>query len=68
MFLPHKPLHPQPNHPSTNFSSSLQVHNLDTAPPTETTATEEELLDYFKTMYTMRRMEITCDNEYKVSK
>jgi pyruvate dehydrogenase E1 component alpha subunit len=48
-----------------DLEGTFKTHNLDTAPPTSTEATEEELLDYFKTMYTMRRMEITCDNEYK---
>lgn len=35
--------------------------------PTEATTNREELMSYFKLMYTMRRMEITCDTEYKVS-
>ncbi|GMI58106.1 hypothetical protein TeGR_g11826 [Tetraparma gracilis] len=42
-----------------------QTHNLDSAPPTSTVATKDELVSYLTTMYTMRRMEITCDNEYK---
>jgi len=35
------------------------------APETTVTATKEELLGYLKMMYTMRRMEITNDTEYK---
>ena len=38
---------------------------METGPPTSTVATKEELVSYLTTMYTMRRMEITCDNEYK---
>lgn len=40
--------------------------DLDSAPPTKATVTKAELVDYLKQMYTMRRMEITCDTEYKV--
>ncbi|CAN0476225.1 unnamed protein product [Ascophyllum nodosum] len=35
--------------------------------PTEAVTDREELMSYFKLMYTMRRMEITCDTEYKDS-
>jgi len=34
-------------------------------PVTEATSTREELLHCFKQMYTVRRMEIACDTEYK---
>lgn len=48
-----------------DVSGSYEVHNLEAGPPTEVNATKEELLEMFEVMYTMRRMEITCDNEYK---
>jgi pyruvate dehydrogenase E1 component alpha subunit len=38
---------------------------LDDPNITSGTASKEELMDYFKTMYTIRRMEISCDTEYK---
>ncbi|CAM9163127.1 unnamed protein product, partial [Ectocarpus fasciculatus] len=34
-------------------------------PSTQVTTNKEELMEYFRQMYTMRRMEITCDTEYK---
>jgi pyruvate dehydrogenase E1 component alpha subunit len=48
-----------------NLESSFEVHNLDSAPSQTVECSKDELLNMFKLMYTMRRMEITCDNEYK---
>jgi TPP-dependent pyruvate/acetoin dehydrogenase alpha subunit len=39
---------------------SIQTHNLTTSPSTTVEATKTDLLEMFETMYTMRRMEITC--------
>lgn len=33
---------------------------LDSAPSTTVEASKDDLLEMFETMYTMRRMEITC--------
>ena len=35
------------------------------APSSTVTATKDELIQYLKEMYTMRRMEITNDTEYQ---
>mmetsp|Transcript_15138 Transcript_15138/g.18439 ORF Transcript_15138/g.18439 Transcript_15138/m.18439 type:complete len:400 (-) Transcript_15138:847-2046(-) len=48
-----------------DLTGSFKTHNLDIAPNNEITMSKEELIGHFKLMYTMRRMEITCDNEYK---
>jgi pyruvate dehydrogenase E1 component alpha subunit len=50
---------------SFDLDSSFETHNLDTAPSQKVEISKTELLDMFKLMYTMRRMEITHDNEYK---
>ena len=39
-------------------------HRID-APKATASTSKEELLEYYKLMYTMRRMEIKCDTEYK---
>eukprot|EP00941_MAST-03F_sp_MAST-3F-sp1_P000798 g798.t1 len=46
-------------------SNSFKTHLCD-GPSTSTTTNREELLQYFRDMNTIRRMEIACDNEYKV--
>jgi hypothetical protein len=48
-----------------DLTGSFETYNLDSAPNDTITMTKEELLGHFELMYTMRRMEITCDNEYK---
>jgi len=48
-----------------DISGSFETYKLDSAPNNTVTCTKDELMDFFKLMYTMRRMEITCDNEYK---
>jgi len=48
-----------------DLTGSFETHCLESAPENSITMSKEELLSHFKTMYTMRRMEITCDNEYK---
>jgi hypothetical protein len=50
---------------SFDLESSFEVHNLEDAPSQKVECSKDELLGMFKLMYTMRRMEITCDNEYK---
>jgi hypothetical protein len=50
---------------SFDLESSFETHNLDTAPSQKVEVTKDELTDTFKLMYTMRRMEITHENEYK---
>eukprot|EP00934_Nitzschia_sp_Nitz4_P002701 Nitzschia sp. Nitz4//scaffold37_size175936//58201//59762//NITZ4_002039-RA/size175936-processed-gene-0.183-mRNA-1//1//CDS//3329549767//2691//frame0 len=48
-----------------DVSGSFLTHNLDTAPSESVECSKEDLVGMFELMYTMRRMEITCDNEYK---
>ena len=38
---------------------------LSEEPAAAAETTKTELLEYFKTMYTMRRMELMCDDQYK---
>ena len=45
--------------------SLIQIHNLETAPANSVECSKDEMWNMFELMYTMRRMEITCDNEYK---
>ena len=40
-----------------NLDGRFDTHNVDGL-PAETTATKEQLLEYYETMYTMRRMEV----------
>mmetsp|Transcript_16607 Transcript_16607/g.34040 ORF Transcript_16607/g.34040 Transcript_16607/m.34040 type:complete len:186 (+) Transcript_16607:42-599(+) len=55
------------DNPSATFdlTGSFEVHNLESEPENTIDMTKDELMKHFELMYTMRRMEITCDNEYK---
>mmetsp|Transcript_12019 Transcript_12019/g.25418 ORF Transcript_12019/g.25418 Transcript_12019/m.25418 type:complete len:398 (-) Transcript_12019:139-1332(-) len=48
-----------------DITGSFETHNFETGPSETAEVSKEELVETFETMYTMRRMEITCDNEYK---
>lgn len=50
---------------SLDLGKEVFTTHLVDAPETNVTATKDELLQYFREMYTMRRMEITNDTEYK---
>mmetsp|Transcript_25945 Transcript_25945/g.37201 ORF Transcript_25945/g.37201 Transcript_25945/m.37201 type:complete len:406 (+) Transcript_25945:94-1311(+) len=54
-----------PDVASFDLTGSFETHCLETAPNNTVECTKEDFLSYFRLMYTMRRMEITCDNEYK---
>lgn len=47
-----------------DFPGGFIGHRLE-VPEAKATTNKEELMSYFTLMYTMRRMEITCDEEYK---
>mmetsp|Transcript_18095 Transcript_18095/g.25091 ORF Transcript_18095/g.25091 Transcript_18095/m.25091 type:complete len:404 (+) Transcript_18095:148-1359(+) len=48
-----------------DLTGSFETHLLDSKPEDTVTTSKDELMQMFELMYTMRRMEITCDNEYK---
>jgi len=48
-----------------DLTGSFETYKLEDAPNNSIEMTKEELIGHFQLMYTMRRMEITCDNEYK---
>jgi len=47
------------------FNNEYETYLCDGPMVTETTATKEEMMDSYKSMFTIRRMEIACDNLYK---
>mmetsp|Transcript_44127 Transcript_44127/g.138648 ORF Transcript_44127/g.138648 Transcript_44127/m.138648 type:complete len:391 (-) Transcript_44127:1240-2412(-) len=49
---------------TVDLEGAFLGHRIE-VPEAKVEVTKEELMEYFRTMYTMRRMEITCDNEYK---
>jgi pyruvate dehydrogenase E1 component alpha subunit len=49
---------------TVDVGDAYTTHLFD-APSTTVTTNKDELISFFRHMYTMRRMEITCDTEYK---
>lgn len=47
------------------FPGAYVGHKVEGPAKSEAETSEAELIEYLKLMYTMRRMEITCDKEYK---
>ena len=45
--------------------NAYKGHRLDSLPDTSVTTSKAELLQFFRDMYTMRRMELQADNLYK---
>jgi pyruvate dehydrogenase E1 component alpha subunit len=50
---------------SFSLANKMDGHLIEAPEIPEVEATKEEMMDYFQTMYTIRRMEISCDTEYK---
>jgi len=46
-------------------SSQFKVHNLSYSPNLETVATKDEVMKMYDDMFTIRRMELLCDQYYK---
>lgn len=46
-------------------AQKCDIHKLDEAPATQVVMTREEGLKYYRTMQTMRRMELKADQLYK---
>ena len=48
------------------LKTPLKYHLMEDAKVTHASTSKEELMAWFRHMYTIRRMEISCDTEYKV--
>lgn len=55
------------DNPTATFdlTGSFETYKLESAPENTIEMSKNEMMEHFKLMYTVRRMEITCDNEYK---
>lgn len=66
VFTTHSKHHLKPISDRRNLFAFLLSRTDFEAPATTVTATKDEMMFHFREMLTMRRMEITCDTEYKV--